>query len=332
MACILVFVGFTACSRPIVSQSELLFGTICNITLFDRGRPQVYRDIFRRLGEIERKMSVFIQGSDVDRINMAAGVEAVRVQDDVFELIERALYYAELSWGAFDPTVGPLVALWDLNQGTNGDFRIPSQDEIDGVLPLINWRNVELDRVNKTVFLKNPGMAIDLGAIAKGYAADEAAFIIQRAGIPRAIIDLGGNILFVGLREDRGPWRVGIQDPLEHRGAYMGIAQVHQQTVVTSGVYERYVIADGVQYHHIFLPSNGYPVRNGLFAVTIIGDNSMEADALSTAVFVLGYERGRALIEALEGVEAIFVFEDMSIGLTAGADFILTDNRYTIDF
>ena len=273
-------------------------------------------------------MSVNIAASDVSSINAAAGIAPVQVHEDVFKVIERALFFAEISGGAFDPSVGPLVSLWGIG-GKNP--RIPSQAEIDEVLPLINWRNIELDRRTHSVFLKRQGMALDLGAIAKGYAADEAAAIVKSARIKRAIIDLGGNIVTCGEKKDKNPWKVGIQNPNEKRGAYIGIVQVTKQSVVTSGVYERFFEEGGVRYHHIFSPSIGYPAENELLSVTVIANNSIDADALSTAVFVLGYAKGKALIESLSETEAVFVFKDLSVRKTPGADFILTDKTFRLE-
>jgi thiamine biosynthesis lipoprotein len=324
LLCVLLVLTGTlaACSKPEPVQAEFVLGTVCSISLYDRGKPRVYRRIFARFREIENRMSVTLAGTDVDRVNAAAGIEPAVVNPDVFEVIEQALRYAEISGGAFDPTVGPLVALW----GIGGDNpRLPAQEEIDAVLPLINWRDVVLDREKSAVFLRRPGMALDLGAIAKGYAADEAAAIIRGAGIKRAIIDLGGNILTVGEREDRSPWRVGIQDPLEPRGAYIGVLRTRDKTVVTSGVYERFFEDRGIRYHHLLSPAGGYPARSGLLSATIVASRSIDADALSTSVFVLGYDRGKALIESLEGTAAIFIFEDMSVRVIGEADFILLD-------
>ena len=333
VSCTLVL-AFSACYRaqtPSVEvqpvRAEFVIGTVCAVTLYHYANEQVYRDVFARLREIENLMSVNISDSYVARINQAAGLEPVEVPDDVFTVIQRALYFAELSGGAFDPTIGPLVSLWDIG-GDNQ--RVPSPQEIAAVLPLINWRDVELDAGQQTVFLRRQGMALDLGAIAKGFAADEAAVIIREAQINQAIVDLGGNILTIGVKQDGTPWRVGLQNPLENRGAYFGIVTDWENTVVTSGVYERNFIFDGTVYHHLFSPTVGYPVRNGLLAVAIVAANSMDSDALSTAVFVMGYERGMALIESLDGVEAIFVFEDMSIRKTGGIDFTLTDEEYRL--
>ncbi|MDR0376822.1 MAG: FAD:protein FMN transferase [Spirochaetaceae bacterium] len=309
------------------SQAEFVLGTVCTVNLYDQGRTGVYQEIFSRFREIETRMSAVSPETELDRINANAGIEPVLVHADVFDVIELAVRYAELSGGAFDPTVGPLVSLW----GVSGDHpRLPSLEEIDALLPLVGWRDVDLDRSGLTVFLKRPGMALDLGAVAKGYAADEAARILRENRINRAIIDLGGNILAYGEKKDRSPWRIGIQNPLDNRGAYVGIVELRDKTAVTSGVYERYFEAGGVRYHHILSPATGYPVWNGLLSVTIVASRSADADALSTAAFVLGYEKGKEMIESLDGVAGIFIFEDQSIRLCGGAVFILTDETYRI--
>ncbi|MDR2953107.1 MAG: FAD:protein FMN transferase [Treponema sp.] len=302
-------------------------GTVCSITLFYQAKESVYQAVFSRLREIDNRMSMNLPDTDVARVNDAAGITPVKVHDDVFEVIQRAAYYAAISNGAFDPTVGPLVALWGIG-GENP--RVPSQDEIDAVLPLINWRDMELDRETNSVFLKRLGMAIDMGAIAKGYAADEAAAIIRKAGIKRAIIDLGGNILTVGEKKDKSLWKVGLQAPREERGSYFGIVTGLEQSLVTSGDYEKYFESGGIRYHHILSPFDGYPVRNGLAGVTIITRNSIDADALSTTVFALGYEKGLALINSIEDAEAVFVFEDRGARKTDGVDFTLTNGDYRL--
>jgi thiamine biosynthesis lipoprotein len=315
------------CRKEPSSQAEFALGTVCTVNLYDEGKPRVYQEVFSRVRELESRMSVTLPGTELDRINAGAGIEPVAVHADVFEVIDLAVRYAELSGGAFDPTVGPLVSLWGIG---GDDPRLPSPEEIDALLPLVSWRDIELDREKLSVFLKRPGMALDLGAIAKGYAADEAARILGKNRIKRAIIDMGGNILVYGEKKDRSPWRVGIQNPLDNRGAYIGIVEVRDKTVVTSGVYERFFEVDGIRYHHILSPADGYPARNGLLSVTIVTGRSADADALSTAVFVLGYEKGVALIESLDGVGGIFIFEDQTVRLRGISGFVLTDESYRI--
>jgi len=319
---------FASCSGTEPSRAEFALGTVCTITLFDQGKDSIYNDIFNRLREIDNRMSVNISASDVSRINAAAGIEPVLVHEDTFKVIERAVYFARLSGGAFDPSVGPFVSLWGIS---SDNPRVPSQTEIVEVLPLINWRDIELDAQMSSVFLTRRGMALDLGAIAKGYAADEAAAIIKRAGIKRAIIDLGGNIFTCGEKSDKSPWKVGIQNPNDKRGEYIGIVQVTEKSVVTSGVYERFFEKDGIRYHHIFSTSDGYPAENELLSVTIIAPNSMDADALSTSAFVMGYEKGATLINSLSDTEAVFVFKDISVRKTTGADFLITDKSFRFE-
>jgi thiamine biosynthesis lipoprotein len=321
----LILFSLFSCTQTDYFKTEFALGTKCTVRFFEKVNKSVYDDIFKRIREIENLMSINIPASDVSRINAAAGIQPVQVHGDVYKVIERALQYAQISGGAFDPTVEPLVSLWGIG---DGNPRVPSQAEIEQVLPLVNWRNVELDAQTRSVFLTRRGMSLDLGAIAKGYAADEAAAIIKRAGIKRAIIDLGGNIVVLGERKDGNLWRVGVQNPNENRNEYIGILQITERSIVTSGIYERFFEEEGIRYHHIFSPSTGYPADNGLLSVTITAPNSMDADALSTTVFVLGFVRGSALIESLTETEAVFIFNDLSVRKTHGADFSLTDKTF----
>ncbi|MDR2485781.1 MAG: FAD:protein FMN transferase [Treponema sp.] len=324
----------SACIEAPRAQAEFVLGTICSVNLYKQGSAKVYRDIFSRLREIENLMSSNKADTDVDKINRNAGIRPVSAGEEVIEVLERALYYAELSRGAFDPTVGPLVKLWGITSETP---RVPGTGEISEALSLINYRDLLIDRQSGTVFLRRPGMALDLGGIAKGYAADEAVRIIAKARIPGAIIDLGGNVFAYGKKEGpRGkaaePWRIGLQNPLGDRGTYIGILEIENKSIVTSGVYERYAEINGRQYHHILSAEDGYPVDNGLLSVTIVADWSIDADALSTAAFALGYEKGRALIESMDNTGGVFVFADRSIRLTGGAEavFTLKDTSYRI--
>jgi thiamine biosynthesis lipoprotein len=202
---------------------------------------------------------------------------------------------------------------------------------------MVNWRDLELrpggGAEQAAAFLRRPGMALDLGGIAKGYAADELAAILRENGVSGAVIDLGGNIYVYGTRPGKGgaarKWRVGIQDPLDTRGAYAGYIELDEGSVVTSGIYERFFEADGRRWHHIFDTAAGYPVENGLLSVTVAARFSIDADALSTALFVLGWEQGRALAEA-QGVLAVFIFAGKTVrtaGPGAGA-FTLTGEDF----
>jgi thiamine biosynthesis lipoprotein len=331
----LLLLSCAGCSKPPEAQAEFVLGTICSVNLYQQGSQKVYRELFSRLHEIENRMSTNKAATDVDLINKNAGIEPVLVHEDVREVIEKAVFYAELSDGAFDPTVGPLVHLWDIGSETP---RLPSEHEIKAALDLVNWQDVIIDREAGTVFLARSGMALDLGGIAKGYAADEAVRIIKQTRIPGAIIDLGGNIFAYGSKDKdsqgkrNAPWRIGVQNPLDTRGAYIGVIETKNKSIVTSGIYERYMEFDGKRYHHLLSTKDGYPVDNGLLSVTIITDFSIDADALSTVAFTLGYEKADPLIKSLDNTEAIFVFTDKSIRLTPGAKdlFVLSNAEYHI--
>lgn len=309
----------SGCGRTAAAQSEFVLGTVCTINLYDKGTAPVYRTLFARLREIEGIMSANRAGSDLDLVNQHAGFMPVPVRPELIAVLSRALHFAELSGGAFDPTIGPLVKLWGI--GTDA-ARVPAGEEIRAALEKVNWREVAIDEKAGTVYLKRPGMALDLGGIAKGYAADAVAALIREAALPRAVIDLGGNIFALGEKTAGKPgapglpWRIALQNPREPRGKYIGVLEVRDKTVVTSGVYERFLETGGKRYHHILSTADGYPADTGLLSVSVIAERSMDADALSTALFALGYEKGRALAESLEGVEAVFVFEDLGIAAT----------------
>ena len=303
--------------------------------MYEYGNQKIYNQIFQRIKEIDRSMSAkpgILQNTDSNlmQINQNAGIAPVKIEPDLLKVLERAEYFAEISNGAFDPTIGSLVNLWGI--GTENQ-RIPETHEIAQALSLVNWKDLIVDQNAETAFLQKPGMALDLGAIAKGYAADEAARICREANIPRAIIDLGGNIIALGSRDNKNnPWRIGIQDPLKERGSYIGVIQLIDKTAVTSGVYERFFEKDEKKYHHILSTENGCPVDNGILSVTIISENSMDADGLSTSVFVLGFEKGLALLKKFHGAEAIFIFNDHHVFVTDGIKnlFRLTSDKYTL--
>jgi thiamine biosynthesis lipoprotein len=338
-----VFVLFClSCSRGVPAQREFVLGTVCSVNLFEAGTRAEYDAIFAGLRGIQDMMAFTPASSGaeareataLDRINRNAGIGPVKTPEELLDVLERARYYAELSGGAFDPTVGPLVRLW----GIGGESpRVPAAAEIQEALSLADWRDLVIDRAAGTAFLRRRGQSLDMGAIAKGYAADRAAAILgDKAAGPlrgkrRAIIDLGGNILVLGERQGRKNWRIGIQDPLRERGIHLGVLEIKDKSVVTSGVYERAFEEGGRRYHHILSTADGYPVWNGLLSVTIIADRSIDADALSTAVFALGLEKGLALIETLPNTEAVFVREDKTVIPSSAAPFkLLEDGDYRL--
>ena len=294
---IIIFsICFASCERTADPRTEALMGTVCTVNAYDDGTKSLYDELFARLHEIDETFSVTIDSSEISAINKAAGERSVSVSSDTAYVVKASLSFAELTGGAFDPTVGPLVKLWGIN---TDHARVPEKSEIDAVLPLINWRDVSVTDDN-TVMLKRHGMALDLGGIVKGYAADELTKILKARKVRRAIVDLGGNIFVYGKKKDGSPWRVGIKDPNDPEGVPAIVLNVANSTIVTSGVYERFFTENGVRYHHILDVKTGYPAASGLLSSTIVCESSMAADALSTSVFALGKEGGMELLHRIQ--------------------------------
>lgn len=313
-------------------ETEFLLGTSISVTTYGRANDGLFEQIFARVKEIEERMSTSeedYETTELLRVNRAAGRRGIAVSPDTLLVMEQALEYSRLSGGAFDVTIGPLVASWGI--GTDSP-RVPSQERIDALVALVDHTAVSLDPEASSIFLPTEGMRVDVGGIAKGYAADEAARILSESGIESALLDFGGNILVVGGKPDGTPWRIGIQAPDERRGQFLGIAEIRDQAVVTSGTYERFFVQNGQRYHHIIDSSTGYPVENGLASVTIVTPQSMRADALSTAAFAMGLEAGLAFIESQEEIEAAFVTQGNEVYLTSGmgAFFELTNEAYAL--
>lgn len=310
-----------------ISKEGLFLGTFCKITIYDEASRDVLEKAFNRISEIEDKMTINKTSSEVININSKASSDYVKVSPDTFSVIKQGKYYSELSQGKFDITIGPIVKLWNI--GTD-KARVPSPDEIKNKLPLVDYSNILLNEKENKIMLKEKGMLIDLGAIAKGYAGDEVKRVLAENGVKHALINLGGNLVTLGSKLDNKAWKLGVQNPLDSRGEYLGTIEVSDKAIVTSGIYERYIEKDGKRYHHILSPENGYPIDNSLVSVSIVADKSIDADALSTTAFALGLENGLKLIESLKNVDAIFVTKDSDVYVTSGLkdNFKITNNKF----
>ncbi|MFP4376096.1 MAG: FAD:protein FMN transferase [Spirochaetales bacterium] len=314
------------------TETELLLGTVLTVTLYGDDTGPIFDQIFERVAEIESKMSTSeddYQTTELLEVNRAAGDRPIEVSSDTFYVVEQALEYSRLSNGRFDLSVAPLVGLWGI--GTDS-AQVPSEQRINDALAKVDYSKVELSQDREAIYLPERGMGVEVGAIAKGYAADEAGRIIRESGKDSALLDFGGNILTIGTKPDGSLWRIGVQLPESQarRGVFIGIAEVEDLSVVTSGTYERFFVQDDVRYHHILDTETGYPVRNRLESVTIVTEDSIRADALSTSIFAMGLEEGLRFAEELSDAEALFVTEDKEIHMTSGmGDFFrLTNNEY----
>lgn len=328
----LLVVLLPACAPAVpreVSRSQFVLGTACSVRLVGGGSEKLLDRVFARLKEIEDELSVNKPGSQIDALNAAAGSSAVALGSDAITIVKRDLDLSAWSDGAFDPSIGPVVKLWGI--GTDHS-RLPDPKEIAAAKLLVGWKDIVLDEAKGTVFLRRKGMALDLGSTTKGFAADEIAKLIRAAGVKKAVIDLGGNVLVEGSRPDGKPWRIGLQDPFStNRGSFLGIASLTDKTMVTSGVYERFFIgADGKRYHHILDTRTGYPVDNGLMSVTVVSPRSFDADGFTTTVFALGREKGMALA-ASKGVDVILVDAAKKVYMSPGVStfFQITDTSFS---
>lgn len=295
-----------------IRQSGFYFDTVITITLYDSSKTKELDHCFELANKYEQYFSAKISDSDISRINAAAG-SPVRVHDETAELLEKGLSYGILSGGKFDITVGKLTNLWDFHAETP---HLPDARAVADAVDTIDYQNVVID--GNEVTLTNPDAALDTGGIAKGYIADKMKEYLLSQGITKGLINLGGNVLTIGEKDDGSAYAIGIQKPFDQTGAPVATVSIRDQSVVTSGVYERCFEQDGVRYHHILDTSSGYPYENGLLGVTIICDSSADGDGLSTTCFALGLEKGMELAESLERTEAIFITADQKLHMTSG--------------
>ena len=257
---------------------------------------------------LENLISRTRENTDIARLNGAEGAE-VTVSPETMALLRQAKALAVP--GVFDPTIAAVSDLWGIN--TDG-ARVPSQEEIDGARATVSIDNLILTGEDRAR-LRN-GARLDLGGIGKGMAADRCAEILRARGIESAMITLGGNIYALGEKADGSPWKIGIADP-DGGASFIATLAVKDTSVVTTGDYERYFLRDGVRYHHVFDPATGAPARSGLRSVTVVNRDSTLADARSTALFVLGLEKGLQYCEE-NGLQAVFITEEREIYVTEG--------------
>lgn len=314
-------------SKETITTSSYSLGTIINLRVQGMEAKQAIEKAIERLNDIDDKMSVFKDNSEISKINLKAGDLPEIISKDTYLVIKESLRYSKRLDGAFDPTIRPLVALWNI--GTAKE-KIPEKYEIENRLKFVNYKDVVLNDSNSSVMLKQKEQSLDLGGIAKGFAADEIRDIFYRYNISSALIDLGGNIFALGSKEDGSPWRIGIQDPFKERGEFIGVLSVNNKSVVTSGNYERYFIQGEKRFHHIIDPKTGYPSDSKIISATIISNNSIDGDGLSTGVYIIGIDKAMALIESIRGVDAIFITDEKKTYITSGIkdNFKITNEEF----
>jgi len=303
-------------------KSNIVMDTAVTLSASGENSKEAVEESFKKLDEINAMASTTISTSDVYKINNASGKSYVKVNPEILKMIETSIEYSKLSDGAWDITLGPIINLWGI--GTDNE-RLPSDEEIKDKLLLVGYDKISINENDNSVMLQKQGMAIDLGGIAKGFAADEVLKIYKKYNIENGLINLGSSSIYaLGKNKDNNEWSVGIKHPRsENPNEYMGIIKLSNESLSTSGDYERYFIKDNKRYHHIIDPKTGYPVDNGVMSDTIVidgdtTDNGMLSDILTTTVFTLGPEKGLKLIDSLQGVSCEITTSDYKVYTSVG--------------
>ncbi len=299
--------SFVTYRAPVMSTTFVL--TLPN----GPGAHAAAREVFALFHHVDDEMSEWKPTSPLSKINREAGKAAVRVPKDLRDLIQRGIDIGKETHGAFDITWAALWPLWNFKAANPS---VPSPAKLARKVALVDYRKVEINNAAGTVKLPVAGMKIGLGGIAKGWALDQAADLLAKRHIHDYLIVGGGQVLAGGLKDGR-PWRIGIRDPRGDEGDYFATIPVSDASLSTSGDYERFFILDGVRYHHILNPKTGMPSR-GLRSATVISPDATLADALSTAIMVMGKDKGLALAESLPNVQALVVDDEGGVFMTQG--------------
>ena len=306
-------------SQEPISATAIKLNTAVTVTIYDSNDKNLLTECMNLCDKYEKIFSRTASDSELYQLNHRelAPVERTentyQVSDDLAELVSEGLDYSELSKGAFDIAIEPLTSLWDF---TAEDPQVPEDSLIQAALPKCDYHNISVDKDKNEITLKTDDTAIELGAIAKGYIADRLRDYLVSQNVKSAIINLGGNVLCIGEKPDNSAFKIGIQKPFADRSETIAVMDIKDKSVVSSGIYERCFEQNGTLYHHLLNPETGYPYDNGLIAVTIISDKSVDGDALSTTCFALGLEDGMKLAESLDDVQAFFVTSDYEIHYT----------------
>jgi thiamine biosynthesis lipoprotein len=301
-----------------VAYNHKAMGTVVRLTMWTddaKRAAAAQRAVFDAFDQVEKLMSSWQEGSDVARINAAAGTGTwTQVDPEVYEVIDSSQKMARRTRGAFDITVGSFRGLWKFDEDRDGS--IPDDVAINARRKLVSYRDVQLDPARKAVRLRKKGQRITLGGVAKGYAVDKAIALLHQMNFVDFILQAGGD-LYAGGKKGSKFWTVGIRDPRGAREQSFAVIQIHDKTFSTSGDYERSVIKDGVRYHHILDPKTGRPASRSR-SVTVMADTAMIADMWSTALFVIGAKRGMAIVDRMKGIEAVFVDAGNKVHVSRG--------------
>ncbi len=309
---LLAILGVLAgCGNKEVRFSGRTMGTVYHIKVvapYFKQTAYLKKEIEQRLREINRSMSTYIPDSEISRFNNALQVDLpICISNDFYHVLTVSATLYHITQGAWDGTVRPLIALWGFDSSKKTE-RIPAQEEIDTVLQNIGFDKIII-KDNQCLIKKNPQIALDLGSIAKGFGSDQIAAMLRKQGFDNFLVEIGGEVYASGVRQDGQKWRIGVNTPLKE-AAYNQVYKMvvlKNKALATSGDYRKFFVKNGQHYSHVLDPRTGYPVQNGVISVSVMADDCTFADGLATALMVMGYSDGLALVKRLDDVECLIV-------------------------
>lgn len=310
------------------SRSFNLFGTTCDIKAYGENSKIAIKECMKRLNEIHNRFSAFNKNSEISKINSKCDLE-INISEEAFYLIKKSNEYSRITKGCFDITMEPFIKLWGIGKK---DFKVANVEEINFLKQIIGYEKIKLNEEKLSIIRENVFQKISFGAIAKGYATDEVKKILIENKIKSASINLGGNIFVLGTKLDNSLWKVGIQNPFGKTGEYIGYLSLKNKSVVTSGSYERFSIQNGIKYSHIINPIDGYPIQNNLSSISIVSNESIDGDGLSTGLYILGYKKALEIVETLDGIDCICVLENKEVYMSSNLKdrFIIINKEFVL--
>lgn len=303
-------------------ESRVLMDTFCTITVVSPSKDLAEEAIDAGFGEIKKLeilLNFFSEESEITAINRAAGIHPVKVSQETMEILRKMIEIAEVTDGSFDATIAPVIRQWKFSKH---DFSssVPDKRSVENALKSVSYKKINMNSNTSEIYLEEKGMELDLGGIAKGYGADKAVDAIKAIGIKAALVAVAGDIRGYGISPSGKAWKVGIQNPRTENTEkpwedVMATLHLENKAISTSGDYQRYFIKDGMRYHHILDPKTGFPSDSGLISVSVIAPEGYLSDSLSTAVFIMGAEKGMRLLESM-GIEGVLIDNNKNILVT----------------
>ncbi len=323
--CLLLLFG---CTKPdkMYKESRVLMDTYCTITVVSPSEEKAKESIdagFVEIKKLDKFLNNFVSDSEISAISREAGIKPVHVSKETMDLMQKTLGISNITGGAFDPTIAPVLKLWKFS-GRPADPSMPPGDAIKISLKLVDYKKIKINSESSGIYLEDKGMELDLGGIAKGYAADKAVEAIKAKGIKAALVAIAGDIRGCGLSTAGNAWKVGIQDPRPENPNsekpwedIFASVDLKDRAISTAGDYQRSFMKDGKRYHHIIDPVTGYPSDSGLISVSVIAPEGYMADGIDTAILILGPEKGMKLLDSM-GLEGVLVDVNKNILMTKG--------------